>query len=127
MALRKGNVCHYVGQTEAHPQTRLNQHDKVQEHDRLYIGRIVTSGIPGPNPQQVPRDLRAAEHALIFVLQPEDNVHWMRTPPEDLVVVYGRVFDRSGSRVNPPAKFPILVTYDPESGKSVLLKGRTRG
>lgn len=123
MAWRKGNVCHYVGQTKASPQRRLVQNDKVQEDDRLYIGRIVTSGIPGPKPLRIPTDLREAEHALIFALQPDDNVQNVRTPPDDCVVVYGRVFDRSGSPVEPPPKFPILVAYDPDSHKSVLLKG----
>ena len=124
MAWRKGNVCHYVGLTKAHPEKRLKHHNKVKKQDLLYIGRIVTSGIPGPRLLDLPKDLGAAEHALIFALKPDDNVQKMRKPPDDCVVVYGRIFDRDGNPVNnPPPKFPILVSYDPDLHKSVLLKG----
>ena len=125
MALGSHNVCCYVGRTTARNlKQRLKGHDQVGGDDSLYIGRITTSGIPGPNPRSVPRDLRAAEHALIFALQPERNEQLRGNPPEDCVVAYSRTFDHPMTEIptTPPRKFPTLVVYDPSLERSVLLK-----
>ena len=124
MALGAGNVLRYVGRTEKDPKSRLNAHHKVTVDDSLYIGRVSTSGIPGPKPKKVPKDLDAAEHALIFALQPKRNEHLRERPPEDCVVVYSRTFDHplSEAPTMPPPKFPTIVIYDPSLKKPVRLQ-----
>lgn len=125
MALGSHNICRYVGRTTAkNLRQRLSGHDQVKGDDDLYIGRVATSGIPGPNPGVVPRDLRDAEHALVFALQPERNEQLKANPPYDCVVVYSRTFNDpwEEARTTPPPKFPTLVICDPSLSQSVRLK-----
>ena len=124
MALGSYNVYGYVGRTtRKNLNSRLSGHDHIEDDDDLYIGRVSTSGIPGPKPKRVPQDLDAAEHALIFVLKPKRNKNFMEKPPEDCVVVYSRTFDHPETRMPtiPTPKFPSLVVYDPSLQKPILL------
>ena len=127
MALAPYNVVRYIGRTRADRlRGRMRSHDQrgqIESDDDLYIGRVSTSGIPGPKPKDVPPDLDAAEHALIFVLKPERNTDFKEKAPDDCVVVYSRTFDPQQEPIMPP-KFPALVVYDPSLTGSILF---TRG
>ena len=110
MALGAYNACCYIGRTQQEPWERLRAHEKVRANDRLYVGRVSTSGKSGPRPTKVPTDLKLAEHALIFVLQPERNEALRDNPPDDCVVIYSRCFDpKTKEPIIAKPKFPTLV------------------
>lgn len=128
MSLGKGNVPHYVGQTNNPIKKRLKNHSKVDEDSKLYVGKVSSPGKPGPRDTVVPEDLRMAEYVLVFVLQPEDNCQYKVHPPDDCVVVFNRLFDphRHGDAIHAiPPKFPVLVAYDPATLTKTLIKGTT--
>ena len=124
MALRDYNVCCYIGRTQQEPWERLRAHEKLEVNGRLWVGRVSTSGKSGRRQTKVPTDLRLAEHALIFALQPERNEALRYDAPDDCVVVYSRCFDpKTKDPVIAKPKWPTLVVYDPsfEDFKSSLL------
>lgn len=128
LALGAHNVCHYVGRT-GNIKIRLRHHDKLASSARLFVGKVSSPGIPGPKQMKVPADLDLAEKVLVFVLQPQDNSNLKQQPPKECGIVFSRLFDPD-SHDQPvfaiPAKFPVLVAYDPATDEAILIRGRQK-
>jgi hypothetical protein len=118
MAVGPYNVVKYVGLTEA-PSSRPNNH-KLRDYPDLnfYVGEVVTQGISGRKLTRHKPDLAAAEHALIWWLQPEYNIQKKQTAPQDCVSVFSRFFDVDGEKpVALLPKFPRLVGWNSWTGE----------
>ena len=131
MGLGKGNVCDYVGRSEDLYSRLRSEHRKLKPDASIYVGRIVSSGIPGPNQmaRDVPDDLDFAERLLVYTLQPTNNDNLKDEQPEECGVVMSRLFnakihDEPIALRDYPSKFPFLVAhYDPLK-KPVLIRVR---
>ena len=120
MALGSYNIVRYIGLTET-PVTRIcSQHGSLEDdgNRRFYIGEIVTNGISGPRNRVGSPDLHLAERALIRHLQPELNIHFKGTEPEDCVSIFSRFYTPADFDTphSPLPRFPTLVAYSSWSG-----------
>lgn len=110
----------YVG-LSTRPARRFQNHHALLSPliDSYYLGEITTAGIPGRRPKKVPSDLDAAEHALIYFLQPPLNVYRRSTPPSDCVAVFSRFFGKNNwQKAKPtPEFFPPTISYNSWAGE----------
>lgn len=133
MGLGSGNVCEYVGRSmNLHERLKHHRSDsgsKLNHDARIYVGRIVSPGKPGPRKmaRDVPDDLDFAERMMVFVLQPADNEKLQNEPPEECGVVFSRLFDpkehdKPTTFGKFPPKFPVLAAHNDPSSEPVLIK-----
>ncbi|WP_316015940.1 hypothetical protein [Roseobacter sp. HKCCA0434] len=106
----------YVGLTIS-PGTRFNNQHTLNHNaaDEYYLGELTTTGVPGRRLKgNRPKDLDAAERALISYLKPKFNVHHVNSVPSECCAVVSRFFGRNNwQKPKPTPDFmPWAISYN---------------